>query len=175
MIIVPTLLLLASVVILVALCALRWRTKQRRTRPRATLQQGIDGENQQQVQFLVFFCFLFFLNILYSPALRKAPAGINPLEHEELPMSVQRLHQNAKPTLPAAPPASTEQYRGVFSQVNALPMSFSIKADSPVSLYRARVDNKNVILRVLKGTAPLNEVLYFIINRSNVIGDTLKK
>lgn len=53
-------------------------------------------------------------------------------------------------------------------------MSFSIKADSTVSLYRARVDNKNVILRVLKGTVPLSEMLYFIIDLM-VIGDTLNK
>lgn len=154
------------------LCSLRWRTKQR-TRTHATLQQGIDGEKPTASP--VFFFFLishkaFFFNILYSPGLPKAPAGINPLEHEELPMSVQRLHQNVRPTLPAAPSpaaASTEQYRGIFSQVKALPMSFSIKADSAVSLNRACVDNKNVILRVLKGTALLSEVLYFIINRFN--------
>lgn len=122
----------------------------------------------------VFVCFVFFTsdkpifkNILYSPALPKAPAGINPLEHEELPMSVQRLHQNVRPTLPAAPPASTEPYQGVFRQVKALPLSFSINSDSAFSLYRARVDNKNVILRVLKGTAPLGGVLYFIKNRFN--------
>lgn len=53
-------------------------------------------------------------------------------------------------------------------------MSFSIKADSTVSLYRARVDDKNVILRVLKGTVPLSEMLYFIIDLA-VIGDTLNK
>lgn len=29
-------------------------------------------------------------------------------------------------------------------------MSFSIKLDDTVSLYRARMDNRNVILRVLK-------------------------
>lgn len=84
--------------------------------------------------------------------LPKAPAGINPLEHEELPMSVQPRHQNVMPTLPAAPRVFTEQYQGAFSQVKALSMAFSIKADSVVSLYRARVDDKNVILRVLKGT-----------------------
>lgn len=42
-IIVPTLLVLASVVILVALCLMRWGPKQRRTRTRVTL-PGIDGE-----------------------------------------------------------------------------------------------------------------------------------
>lgn len=97
----------------------------------------------------------------YSPSLPKAPAGINPLEHEELPMSVQRLHQNVRPSLPAAPHASTEQYHGVFSQVKALSLAFSIKADNTVSLYRARVDNRNVVLRVLKGTVPLSVVFHY--------------
>lgn len=86
-------------------------------------------------------------------------------------MSVQQhhqLHQNARPTVPAAAPrASTEQYGGGFSQVKALPMSFSIQADSAVSLYRARVDNKNVILRVLKGTALPNGLSHVTINRFN--------
>lgn len=97
------------------------------------------------------------------PALPKAPAGINPLEHEELPMSVQWRHQNARPALHAAPRVSTEQYHGVYSQVKTLPLFFSIKADNKVSLYRARVNNRNVVLRVLKGTVPPNEV-YLIIN-----------
>lgn len=99
----------------------------------------------------------------YFPALPKAPAGINPLEHEELPMSVQWRHQNARPALHAAPRVSTEQYHGVYSQVKTLPLFFSIKADNKVSLYRARVNNRNVVLRVLKGTVPPNEV-YLIIN-----------
>lgn len=77
------------------------------------------------------------------------------MEHEELQMSVQRHHQNVRPTLTAVQRASMEQYHGVFSQVKTLPLSFSIKADKTVSLYRARVDNRNVILRVLKGTVPL--------------------
>lgn len=120
--------------------------------------------NSHAKQFLFKFSYILLL-------CQTAPAGINPLEHEELPMSVQRqyqLHQNVRPPLPpAAPRASTQQYGGGFSQVKALPVSFSIQADSAVSLYRARVDNKNVILRVLKGTALLNELLHFTINRFN--------
>lgn len=149
---------------------MRWGTKQRRTQTRAKLQQGVDGE-KPTVPFFFFFFLIsgkaIFFNILYSLVLPKAPPGINPLEHEELPMSVQRVHQNIRPTLPATPLASTEQYQGVFSHVKILPMSFSIKADSTVSLYKARVNNRNVILRVLKGTVLYNEVLYFIINRFN--------
>lgn len=73
------------------------------------------------------------------------------MEHEELPMSVQQVHQNVRPTLAALPQMSTERHHGAFSQVTALPLSFSIKPDDTVSLYRARMDNRDVILRVLKG------------------------
>lgn len=66
-------------------------------------------------------------------------------------MSIQQVQQNVKPTLAAVPPVSTEWHRGTFSQVNALPLSFSIKTRDAVSLYRARMDNRDVILRVLTG------------------------
>lgn len=89
--------------------------------------------------------------VLLCISLSKAPSGINPLEHEELPMSVQQVQQNVRPTLAAVPQMSTERHHGSFSQVNALPLSFSIKPNDTVSLYRARIDNRDVILRVLKG------------------------
>lgn len=157
MIIVPSLLLLASVVTLVTLCLLRCGAKQTRTRTRTTVPRGIDGEKHSQSVFHLkknkSHANLVFSEHAICTVLPKAPAGINPLEHEELQMSqhVQQRHQNVRPTLTAVPRASMEQYRGVFSLVRALPLSFSIKADNTVSLYRARVDNRNVILRVLKG------------------------
>lgn len=91
------------------------------------------------------------ITVTVSIALSLAPPGINPLEHEELPMSVQQVQQNVRPTLPAVHQMSTERHHGAFSQVAALPMSFSITPNDTVSLYRARMDNKDVILRVLKG------------------------
>lgn len=41
-----------------------------------------------------------------------------------------------------------------FNLVNPLPTAFSLPSDSPVSLYRARMDNRNVVLRVLNGENP---------------------
>lgn len=38
-----------------------------------------------------------------------------------------------------------------FNLVTPLPSAFSLRTDCPVSLYRARMDNRNVVLRVLKG------------------------
>ncbi|XP_033836397.1 tyrosine-protein kinase STYK1b [Periophthalmus magnuspinnatus] len=44
-----------------------------------------------------------------------------------------------------------------FNLVQPLPTAFSLRSDSPVSLYRARMDNRNVVLRVLKDTANASE------------------
>lgn len=38
-----------------------------------------------------------------------------------------------------------------FKLVTPLPSSYSLKSDDAVSLYRARMDHRNVVLRVLKG------------------------
>lgn len=38
-----------------------------------------------------------------------------------------------------------------FNLVTPLPTAFSLRTDCPVSLYRARMENRNVVLRVLKG------------------------
>lgn len=38
-----------------------------------------------------------------------------------------------------------------FNQVTALSSAFSLRSDSSVSLYRARMENRNVVLRVLNG------------------------
>ncbi|MEQ2161168.1 hypothetical protein GOODEAATRI_007100, partial [Goodea atripinnis] len=115
-----------------------------------------------------------------------APPGIDPLEHEEVPMRVQNTHHNVKPILAPAQHASPERHvaaarhgsperpvagarhgslvshaaptsqtstgrpLGNFSQVTALMPSFYIKPNDTVSLYRARMDNRDVILRALK-------------------------
>ncbi|XP_029976064.1 tyrosine-protein kinase STYK1-like [Salarias fasciatus] len=99
-----------------------------------------------------------------------APPGINPLEHEEVPMSVQQVQQNVRPTLAAAPQAATERQHGSFSQVAVLPSSFSIRPDDTVSLYRARMENRNVVLRVLKETASSREKQHFLGFASFVAG-----
>lgn len=66
-------------------------------------------------------------------------------------MSVQPVQQNVKPTRAAVPKLSTGWQHGAFSEVTPLTPSLSMKSSDVVSLYRARVDNKGVILRVLKG------------------------
>lgn len=38
-----------------------------------------------------------------------------------------------------------------FKLVTPLPVPFSLRSDTAVSLYRARMENRNVVLRVLKG------------------------
>lgn len=94
-------------------------------------------------------CIIPFCSVSISVSI--APPGINPLEHEELPMSVQQVQQNVRPTLAAVPQMSTERHLGAFSQITALPKTFAVKHDDTVSLHRARMDNRDVVLRVLKG------------------------
>ncbi|KAM7383312.1 hypothetical protein PAMP_002976 [Pampus punctatissimus] len=44
-----------------------------------------------------------------------------------------------------------------FNLVTPLPTAFSLRSDSTVSLYRARMENRNVVLRVLKDSADVTE------------------
>ncbi|TNN81134.1 Tyrosine-protein kinase STYK1 [Liparis tanakae] len=44
-----------------------------------------------------------------------------------------------------------------FKLVTPLPVAFSLRSDTVVSLYRARMENRNVVLRVLKDTADASE------------------
>lgn len=44
-----------------------------------------------------------------------------------------------------------------FNLVTPLPAAFSLRSDSSVSLYRARMDNRNVVLRVLNDSAEATE------------------
>lgn len=94
-------------------------------------------------------CIILLCSACLSPSI--APPGINPLEHEELPMSIQQVQQNVRPTLAAVPPMSTERQRGAFSQMTALQPPFPVTSNNTYILYRARKDNRDVILRMLKG------------------------
>ncbi|XP_016389285.1 tyrosine-protein kinase STYK1-like [Sinocyclocheilus rhinocerous] len=49
-----------------------------------------------------------------------------------------------------------------FKGVSPLPASYSLKSDSSVSLYRARMENRNVVLRVLKDSASNQESQSFL-------------
>uniref|UniRef100_A0A096MHA1 Tyrosine-protein kinase STYK1-like n=1 Tax=Poecilia formosa TaxID=48698 RepID=A0A096MHA1_POEFO len=116
---------------------------------------------------------------------QKAPPGIDPLEHEDVPMRVQNTHHNAKPQqrhatrhhsperhatrhhsperqVTAEPQTSTRRPLGNFSDVTALTPSFYTKPNDTVSFYRARMDNKDVILRALKENASNREKQHFL-------------
>lgn len=150
-IIVPTLLLFFTLVILLALCIVRYCPKRKQVQ--ATAPQHSHGSHHRHTRRHRHRRDLQGID---------APPGINPLEHEALPMSVQQVQQNVKPIPSAVPNRSAERHHGAFSQINALPMSFSIKPDDIVNLYRARMDNRNVILRVLKDTASGSDKRYFL-------------
>ncbi|XP_012684582.2 tyrosine-protein kinase STYK1b [Clupea harengus] len=49
-----------------------------------------------------------------------------------------------------------------FKLVTPLPSSYSLKSDGSVSLYRARMDNRNAVLRVLKDSASASERQSFL-------------
>ncbi|KAM7373641.1 hypothetical protein PAMP_008479 [Pampus punctatissimus] len=150
-IVVPSLLLFASLVTLLAIFFLRFCPKRKQTQ--TTTPQRYHGSSHRHTQRNSRRQHLQGVD---------APPGINPLEHEELPMSVQHMQQNRVPTLAAVPQMSTERHHGAFSQVTVLPLSFSIKPNDTVTLYRARMDNRDVILRVLKDTANSSEKQHFL-------------
>ncbi|KAM4539518.1 tyrosine-protein kinase STYK1 [Odontesthes bonariensis] len=147
-IIVPTLLLLGTLVTLLPLFILRFCYRRERTR--VTVPQRYHSSTHRHAK------------THNHRQGTDAPPGINPLEHEELPMTVQQARGNIKPTLAAVPQMSTEMHHGAFGEVTALPMSFTIKPNDTVSLYRARLDNRNAILRMLKDTANSREKQHFL-------------
>ncbi|XP_068567560.1 tyrosine-protein kinase STYK1 [Cebidichthys violaceus] len=151
-IIVPTLLLLGTLVTLLALCIMRFYPERKRTRVAAP-QRYHSSSSHRHKQRNGHRRHLQGID---------APPGINPLEHEELPMSVQQVQQTAVPTLAAVPQVSTERQHGAFSQVTALPLSFSMKPDDSAGLYRGRMDNRDVILRLLKERANNSEKQHFL-------------
>ncbi|XP_045915044.1 tyrosine-protein kinase STYK1 [Micropterus dolomieu] len=150
-IIVPSLLILATVVTLMAVCFLRYCPERKRTRTTAPKRNHSSLHRHTQ---------------RHSHRHRlqgiDAPPGLNPLEHEELPMSVQQVQQSVGPTLAAVPQLSTDRHPGAFSQVTALPLSFAINPNDTVKVYRARMDNRDVILRVLKESANSSEKQHFL-------------
>ncbi|XP_029591889.1 tyrosine-protein kinase STYK1-like isoform X2 [Salmo trutta] len=91
----------------------------------------------------------------------EAPPELNPLEHEELPMSTP-TRRDTPATLSAVPETPRERLHGSFNLVTPLPLSFSVKPDDSVTLYRARMDNRDVVLRTLKETADDSERQSFL-------------
>ncbi len=80
-----------------------------------------------------------------------APAELNPLEHEVIPMTAQPHHgmQNSSPPVPQQTPG---RHPDLFQLVSPLPLTFSVKQDNTFTLHRAVMDRQPVVLRVLKGT-----------------------
>ncbi|KAI2653035.1 Tyrosine-protein kinase STYK1 [Labeo rohita] len=81
-----------------------------------------------------------------------APAELNPLEHEVIPMTAQP-HHDMQNSSPAVPQETTERHPGSFQLVSPLPLTFSVKQDNIFTLHRAVIDRQPVILRVLKESA----------------------
>lgn len=90
-----------------------------------------------------------------------APAELNPMEHEVVPMATL----DTGPGLSAAaavPQTASEWHHGSFQLVTPLPKSFSVSPGGSVTLYRARLDNRDVVLRVLKESADVTEQQSFL-------------
>ena len=114
-----------------------------------------------------------------------APPGINVLEHESIALDVPSSYSTFHPpnTYPSknlsmpvditsSPPPQPFQPNfdpivqprelprkrlpESFNLVTPLPAVFSLRSDSTVSLYRARMENRDVVLRVLNGERGLN-------------------
>ncbi|XP_020356095.1 tyrosine-protein kinase STYK1-like [Oncorhynchus kisutch] len=153
-IIVPVLLLASFLVSLLIVLLLRYCTgKENRRRPTVTLarphststasrhtQRKSTRRNTQGIE---------------------APPELNPLEHEELPMGTPTRH-DALATLSAVPETPKERQHGSFNLVTPLPLSFPVKPDDSVTLYRARMDNRDVVLRTLKEKADDSERQSFL-------------
>lgn len=77
-------------------------------------------------------------------------------------MTVQHAQTNAKPNVAAVPRQTTERQHRAFSQIMALHQTFFIKPDDSVSLYRAQMDRKHVVLRVLKDSSSAAEQQQFV-------------
>ncbi|XP_030596702.1 tyrosine-protein kinase STYK1 [Archocentrus centrarchus] len=161
-IIVPTLLLLSTLVTLVPLFILKYCGEQNRTRVRTP--QQYQRSSHRHTQRKSHHSNNHHKNHNHRPHLSgiDAPPGINPLEHEELPMSVTHVQQNVGPTMAAVPQRSTERHLGAFSQVTTLPLTLFINDNDTVSFYRARMDNKDAVLRVLKESATSREKQQFL-------------
>ncbi|XP_077382976.1 tyrosine-protein kinase STYK1b [Festucalex cinctus] len=116
-----------------------------------------------------------------------APPGINVLEHESIALDMPNSYSTFHPPSASKklslsvdmPPLSSgaqalayqpamdavvqprelprQRLPESFNRVTPLPGSFPLPSDSPVSLYRARMENRNVILRVLNDSADATE------------------
>ncbi|XP_043073150.1 tyrosine-protein kinase STYK1 [Puntigrus tetrazona] len=89
-----------------------------------------------------------------------APAELNPLEHEVIPMTAQP-HHDMQNSSPAVPEQTTGRHPDLFQLISPLPLTFSVKKDT-FTLHRAVMDRQPVILRVLKESANTRERQSFL-------------
>ncbi|TRY96205.1 hypothetical protein DNTS_009405 [Danionella cerebrum] len=90
-----------------------------------------------------------------------APAELNPMEHEIIPMRAQPQLDRPK-SHSVLPRPITERHPGSFRKLSPLRNSFPVKADGSVSLHRAVIDAQPAVLRVLKESANERERQSFL-------------
>ncbi|XP_070691813.1 tyrosine-protein kinase STYK1b [Pempheris klunzingeri] len=119
-----------------------------------------------------------------------APPGIDPLEHESIALDMTSSYSTFHPpttypsktvntpSFPPSPPPQPfkpsftpivqprelprQRLPESFNMVSSLPAAFSLRSDPSVSLYRARMENRSVVLRVLNDSADATERQNFL-------------
>uniref|UniRef100_A0AAZ3R935 Protein kinase domain-containing protein n=1 Tax=Oncorhynchus tshawytscha TaxID=74940 RepID=A0AAZ3R935_ONCTS len=147
-IIVPILLLASFLVVLVFIILLRYcPDKVDRIRPQNTVATSRSQRSRRQLHGI------------------DAPLGINPLEHETIALDAPSYstfsptHSHPSSNCLSFSPRELPRQRlpESFNLVASLPAAFSLCSDKAVSLYRARMDNRNAVLRVLNDSASATE------------------
>ncbi|KAJ3598020.1 hypothetical protein NHX12_001534 [Muraenolepis orangiensis] len=98
-------------------------------------------------------------------AYRQPPPGINVMENESIALDIASSYSTFNPPntydsrnlLHAPRELPRQRLPETFNLVTALPTTFSLRSDTAVSLYRARMENRNVVLRVLNDSANADE------------------
>ncbi|XP_036394112.1 tyrosine-protein kinase STYK1b [Megalops cyprinoides] len=153
-IVVPVLLLMSFLVTLVFLLLLRFcPEKVDRVRPQSVASVVRPQRSRRNLQGI------------------DAPLGLNPLEHESIALDVptystfptsQSQNRASTHTYTSPPELPRQRLPESFNAVSALPLSCWTKPNEPVSLYRARMEHRDVILRVLKDAASASERQSFL-------------
>ncbi|KAI1885813.1 hypothetical protein AGOR_G00207650 [Albula goreensis] len=159
-IVVPVLFLMAFLIMLVFLLLLRFcPEKVDRIRPQnaGSVVRANDRRSRRNLQGI------------------DAPLGLNPLEHESIALDVPinystfpTSHHTPVNVMVPPPELPRQRLPENFNLVSPLPLTFSMKASDSVSLYRARMEHRDVVLRVLKDSASA-EVLGVVSLRAPLI------
>ncbi|KAG9344929.1 hypothetical protein JZ751_009469 [Albula glossodonta] len=153
-IVVPVLFLMAFLVMLVFLLLLRFcPEKVDRIRPQnaGSAVRATDRRSRRNLQGI------------------DAPLGLNPLEHESIALDVPinystfpTSHHTPVNVMVPPPELPRQRLPENFNLVSPLPLTFSMKVSDSVSLYRARMEHRDVVLRVLKDSASAGERQSFL-------------